>query len=290
MNKIDLPPWSAGSESEWEIYWRLAKPHREMVTALLLNAMDRPDQSNTICLWGAGSCHDIDLSQLLKHCEELTLVDLDRRNLSYGLQYQLGDSTDRVKVIAPLDLAGVPAEGDHAAATAALSQHEVSELGEYDVVASLGMLSQIVLDVVRAYGFESPASGPAAPISQRLTTNSQVVAALTAVRRRHFALMTQHLKPGGKGLAVIDFVNSGDTPALAEVDDLESAVQQAMADLPAPSVLSPQRVHHDLLIHPLLSKQVTDVSVSKYWLWRMPKSSFACYATQFKKRNSSTIL
>lgn len=278
-----IVPWKLAGDNEWLRYWRVAETHRDTLTELILGSAAA---GSSVCVWGAGSCHDLDLKRLVEAGVRLTLADINEQNVRWGIEFQLGAPQENVQVAAPLDLSGVPRGRRPPLALLAktIAEHRIEELGTHDVVVSAGMLSQVVLDVVGAAGLGDDRSTPPRPVKERAATSPEIVAALVAARRRHTGLMLEHLKPGGTGLLVIDWVNSSDAPEIVTADDLQATVDAAASATDHTHVLSPANLNRDLLLHPQVAKKVAGVQISNYWLWDMVERIYACFALRFTRR------
>ena len=261
------------SESEWLNYWESARSHRQKVTSILLNS----GGGKSLCVWGAGSCHDISLSQLLEHCKEVTLVDLNAQHLQEGVEFQNCVGHPRLKIAAPLDLVGFPEQTEmdssKTSSDAARSlvrsvqAYHPQDLSHYDVVASTGLLSQIVIQTLELLG----------------TAHPKIHDVLIAVRRSHLHQMLYHLNPGGVGLLITDFMESDCVPELTTTKDLDATIEREL-DKQGDRVfgLAPNYIHRDLLLFKPLANRVTKVSTSGYWRWQMTQRTYACYAVMFR--------
>lgn len=61
-------------------YW---EGHRQIVTKKVLEEID--DISDSIAIYGAGECNDIDLNDICKRFNKVTLIDIDKNILNRGL-------------------------------------------------------------------------------------------------------------------------------------------------------------------------------------------------------------
>ncbi len=147
--------------------WGLYASHRERVTRLLLDA--RAPSAERLCLLGAGNLNDIDLSALLSAFREIVLIDVDVAALQRGLVKQGVGGDERIRLLAPIDVTGVFAElsaiGDGQRAGAELIERCLRTLGQTPslgigslcgVVASVGLVTQLIDAVVRSVGESHP--------------------------------------------------------------------------------------------------------------------------------------
>ena len=172
--------------------WTLYAPHRNRVTQLLLDA--RSPSAKRLCLLGAGNLNDFDLARLLPAFSEVVLVDVDAESMRRGLAAQGFTDNDRVQIIAPADVTGVFAElsllSPSPPANDELIERCLNAFGEpspfrldgsCDVVASVGLLTQLIDAVIRSVGEAHP----------------RFWDLVSAVRLQHLLLLLELTRPGG---------------------------------------------------------------------------------------------
>lgn len=276
---MSRPAWVFNPDPDWTAYWESAQPHREIVTQM---AIDSAATGATLCVWGAGTCHDLDLNRLADHYGEVTLIDLNWQHVQWGMEYQDCVRRPNVNLQAPVDVAGTHADlpspegmtGEQIAQRwfSALTEHRIADVGCFDVVVSAGMLSQIIMAGKDALG----------------DAHDRPVELFEISRRTHFARMLEHLSSDGCGLLVTDFMQSDRVPELRSPPVLEDAI---MAELAKGYFygLEPDHLCRDLLQSKSLAGRVSGVDRSNYWLWKMKTTLYACYALRFRKAGNAPL-
>jgi len=79
------------------------KEYREKVTEYIIKNVDCFD---SIVIFGAGSCSDIDLSIIENHFEEVVLVDIDYHSMNEGIKKYCLEKSKKIKVL-KVDLLGI---------------------------------------------------------------------------------------------------------------------------------------------------------------------------------------
>ncbi len=231
--------------------WELFAEHRAIVTDHLARAGNN-EQDKSLCLLGVGNANDVDLRHLATRFGRIDLFDWDDEAMQLGLQRQGIEQDPRFRAHGGVDLGGI-AEAI-ASESAELPQLRLPR-DDYDVVASLCLLTQLIGQLVRAVGTDHP----------------RFLELVQSLRRRHFQCMMDHLRPGGLMFLVTDFVSSDTCPELIEMD---AAQIQATADrwLEARNFftgVNPRVLHHTLLNDPELAPRLNDVQLVRPWRWRL---------------------
>jgi hypothetical protein len=250
--------------------WMAFTSHRSRVTALLLQAALGRQRPN-LCLLGAGNCNDVDLAQLLVTYEAIHLVDCDSAALTAGVERQQLAGNPSLVLDGGIDLLGLPSE-DPAAKPAdvvsAVARHPLpKDLGPFDVIASLCLLSQLIdAAVLVAAGAE--------PLRLEL---------IQAVRRRHLEMMVELLKPEGVGLLITDLVSSETAPRLQTLPDSQVAtyVGQCIADRNFFTGLNPAVILELLKREPWFTSRISLCPPVSPWVWNLGPRLYGVYAIQF---------
>jgi hypothetical protein len=260
--------------------WNLYGPHRERVTRWL----QRSHRSTTdrLCLLGAGNLNDIDVVRLLAEFREIVLVDLDAAALERGLQRQgvLGDP--RIQRIAPVDVTEALAEfaklrlGSVADEELTRCQSllarlpDLSHLGLFEVVASVGLLTQLIETVVLSIGEAHPQFWPT----------------VSAMRAQHLRLLLNRTAPGGSAVLVTEVLSSDTCPELLsfEVSDLGVLLQREIAARNFFTGTNPAALRHFVMTDPMLGPEVSNVRLSEPWLWPFLARTYAVYGATIEKR------
>ena len=271
---MDLIQEQARRNTEADSAWALYAPHRARVTQLLLDA--RSSTGERLCLLGAGNLNDLDLAALSTAFREIVLVDVDAAALRRGLSRQGLAEDARFRVMAPTDVSGVFAElaamkndrqvGDEAidGCLRTLAQsHGLVEHGRYDVVASVGLLTQLIDGVIRSVGESHPRSW-------------ELVA---AVRMQHLRLMLELTAPGGTAVLVTEVVSSDSCPELLSVNEenLAKLVRHEVAARNFFTGTNPAALQQLLRTEVKLAEQLANVRFTEPWLWLFLARTYAVY-------------
>jgi len=140
-----------------------------------------------------------------------------------------------------------------------------------DVVASVALLSQLIDQV-----------GRIAPSHEE-----RLLEVFLAVRRRHFQLMLDHLRPGGLLVLVTDFVSSDTCPELLTIspEALPDAANRWLAERNFFSGLNPRAMLQELLTHDRFAGRIAEAQLVRPWRWQLsPRRVFAVCALKAIKR------
>ncbi len=198
--------------------WELYATHRHRVTQLLTTAPR--SAGDRLCLLGAGNSNDLDLNRLGSKFGAIHLVDLDAAALDFGMQQQRPAHADKFHQHGNVDVTGVasvignwsphdpPSDREVEACLARSLDVPISGLPvECEVVASVGLLTQLIDSIVLAVGAHHRA----------------LLSLVQAIRLRHLRLLIELLCPGGQGYLITEVVSSVTYPQLSAVPDHELA-------------------------------------------------------------------
>jgi hypothetical protein len=260
----------------------LYREHRTRLTDALLT-LPAPG-GGRLCLFGAGNCHDVDLSLLAGRFAEIHLVDLDAAALERALARQSSEVRERLVLHAPIDVAGVhfalPRWRDRPPTLGALERRRAAIRAavaeklprDCDVAVSCCLATQLSLALTETLGPRHPA--------------------LPDVRAHamgnHLGVLAEALRPGGRGLLVTDVVSS-DTYPLEELPadaDLGALLTELLADGNYFEGADPNRHAQLLRRDPLLSRRVTPGRFLPPWRWRLaPERLCLVVALLFSRRS-----
>ena len=278
---MDLIQEQARRNTEADATWSLYAPHRERVTRLLLDA--RAPTGERLCLLGAGNLNDLDLAALSTAFHEIVLVDVDVEALRRGLSRQGFAEDARFRVVTPTDVSGVFAklaqmENDQQVSDEAIDSclrtlaqpHGLSEHVCYDVVASVGLLTQLIDGVIRSVGESHPRSWEL----------------VSAIRTQHLRLMLELTIPGGAAVLVTEIVSSDSCPALLSVDEggLPELVRREVAARNFFTGTNPAALLQLLRTEISLAEQLASTRFAEPWLWQFLARTYAVYALTMRKR------
>ena len=226
---------------------------------------------------GAGNCNDLDLNSLLEFYTSITLFDLDGTALERGVSRQGLCGDPRIVLRGGVDLTGIahrwpdPAAGQSSSEWVTPLVRDLTspefKAGEwvdeqYDVVASLCVLSQLFIPAVERLRHDDP----------------RLAELVTAIRQHHLQTLLRMTTSPGVVVFVSDFVSSDTCPSLTEwTSDLPALARQLLSQGNFLLGTHPGQVLNVYLelIH---SKQCAlALSEPKQWLWSLGPRTFLVY-------------
>ncbi len=254
--------------------WSCFASHRDRVTDLLLDSAAAA--GGALCVWGAGNCNDLALSQLLHEFAQLDLVDIDEEAIRSGIRRQ-HVASDKLTIHGGIDVTGVthllsewvpevPATGEQvdACISSALRCDPLASTGNYAVAASICLLSQLIESIAQTLGEKHP----------------RFFDLLTCVRREHLRRLIDLVAPGGSVVLITDVVSSLTVPELATSSpaELPVLIGRAISERNFFSGVNPFVIKRLLEEDELLATQVTDVRLSNPWVWDLGPRLYAVCA------------
>jgi hypothetical protein len=214
---------------------------------------------------------------LLASFAQVTLVDIDQEALDKGANAQYCLKEASLHRHGGLEVTGVWHELDQLSSAPQKSNPLIDqvlaksaawpglpELGNFDVVASTCLLSQLVECCLKAVGEQHP----------------RVLELLTAIRLRHIQLLCELTAPGGKIVLITDFVSSQTAPHLPRLDGeaLGEALVEMLGNQNFFTGLNPFRLHQLLSEDPALTPLIHSVEPVEPWLWNFGARHYAVTA------------
>lgn len=256
--------------------WNLYQSHRERVTQLLLSAAPSPGAA--LCVLGAGNCNDLELKRLRQHFRSIHLVDLDTEALSEGCELQ-GLAGDRaIHCHGGIDVTGVaermeawqpqqPAATEEVADVirdALASQVSGLPCGPFDVVASVGLLTQLIEMVGLTLGTQHP----------------QFLGLMSAIRLRHLRLLLELTRSGGRAWLFCEVVSSLTCPELLRTPEsnLAPVLQRAIAQQNFFTGANPAILNRLFQEDPELRASISALESPPPWLWHFFTRTYAVCA------------
>ncbi len=261
--------------------WALYLAHRERVTRILQDA--RTESGERLCLLGAGNLNDLDLAALSAAFREIVLVDVDAVALQRGLSRQGFAEDARFRLVAPTDVCGVFAEfaemangqqvRDDAINKCLQKLTQLPDFGEpvgFDVVASVGLLTQLIDGVMRSVGESHPRSWEL----------------VSAIRIQHLRLMLELTIAGGATVLVTEVVSSDSCPALFSAGEggLLELLRREIAAKNFFTGTNPAALQHLLRTEICLAEQLANIQLTEPWLWQFLSRVYAVYGLTVRKR------
>lgn len=276
--------------------WERFSSHRRHITGLCLQAAANVAQQD-LCVLGSGNCNDIDLAELLQQFGRISLLDLDPRASGQGVARQLQsienckELRERIDVQTGTDVSGVYSlleSSDQqtidveAIVDAAddidqvfgglpdsIRNRTVSPDSGFDVVLSVGLLSQIIHSVLEICPIDTPA----------------VVKLIQSVRTSHAQLMLRLLRPGGRGILTAEIVSTDTAPGLKACSDfrLPSVLQRLLSERNYFTGLHPDSIRSLFTPGGPCHQQIASLDIQLPWLWDFGPRIYAVTAFVFVK-------
>lgn len=266
-----------------DLAWALYAPHRERVTRLLLDA--RTPTAERLCLLGAGNLNDVNLTAMSSAFREIVLVDVDVEALRRGLERQGFADDGRFQIVAPVDVSGVFADLSKLPSESIARETAIDGLlhgltqtpalalrlnERFDVVASVGLLTQLIDGVLRSVAESHPKSWDL----------------VAAIRTQHLRLMLELTGLGGAAVLVTEVLSSDTCSELLSVPvaGLPGVLRREIAAKNFFTGTNPAALQHLLRTDVGLTEQLASVQFSEPWLWQFLARTYAVYGVTLCKR------
>jgi hypothetical protein len=265
------------SRSRWQQYTK----HRQHIQELLLHYAPHDGR---ILFLGAGNCNDLNLDALSTYFKEVHLLDIDGDALAAGLAMQGQSSNPSIFTYGGIDVTGIAPicsrwEGH---ATESEVEEALLHLREYswskpswifDVIVSVGLLSQLMEFIVNAMGHQHP----------------RLIELLSVVRLRHLQLMMETVRPGGHVVLVFEIVSSSTCPALAQYSGRELSVllRQLIEQRNFFTGMNPAAIVGQWRADPVLARLTASLECSEPWIWDFGPRQYACCAVHAVRRTET---
>ena len=259
--------------------WDLYAEHRRRVTDLLLCAARRSRQAR-VCILGAGNANDLALARLVERFREVHLVDLDAEALEFALSRQQPCPAERIVCHGGIDVTGAfhilahGGPGEPLANPAALLQTPAPSLpGPFDVVASVGLLTQLIDSALMAVG----------------AIASQSLEIVQAIRLRHLRLLVELTRPGGEALLVTEVVSSDTYRPLYGVSaaELPAVLRCLIEQRNFFTGTNPAVIEALFREDPVLAGRVEHVEVLPPWKWQFISRVYAVVGYRVRRKSGS---
>lgn len=252
--------------------------HRTTVMRLLPGS-SAEGRRGSVCIVGAGKCHDVDLAELLGRHHEVHLVDRDIDAMKAGIDEQRLSGSTRLRLHARdpggirESLLGYSGSGDETKQEQMLQvagSGDLKNLDRFEVVLSANCLPAMFLAAAGIIGFEHP----------------QLDSVFRAIRRNHLSAVLDLVSPGGLALVTLEMVTSNDVPQLARTP--ENRLHELLG---TPGV--PERFHpgcnpawiDELLCNdPEFTGRLSRYDISSIWLKQYSAYAAACIAFRLTTR------
>lgn len=242
------------------------------------------DGQRSLCVWGAGPCNDLQLDLLCRAFRQVVLVDLDGDTVRQGLACQARDGFDQLSVAAPIDLSGIlsllgqyredpsPTLADRIRQQA--GDCRIEELGQFDVVVSTCLFSQIVDSVRGALGEGNPLLFDLLPV----------------LRQRHLELLVEHANAGGRAILVTDVTSSDALQEMTRPDaDLPDLLRNQVCTGNHFHGLNPLVIDQSIRTSRIVAERVGTLRVSSPWLWDAVARQYLCLAYMMELKPEAAV-
>ena len=156
--------------------------------------LDLATPNDQLCILGAGNCNDFDLNLLAPVFQKISLVDLDSQAVRQALNRQGIHESNKIQVLPSIDEKQNP-----------LKQVVQKLSGPYQIVASVGLLSQLIDSI------------------QEVIAPTHILWNITmkAIIAQHIHLLSRLTSKGGKALLFTELFSSESCEELVKTSDSE---------------------------------------------------------------------
>ncbi|MGY8768737.1 MAG: hypothetical protein ACKVH8_09980 [Pirellulales bacterium] len=180
--------------------------------------LDLATPNDQLCILGAGNCNDFDLNLLAPVFQKISLVDLDSQAVRQALNRQGIHESNKIQVLPSIDVTGWLAQStnDPNFKTDSLirklkeKQNPLKQVvqklsGPYQIVASVGLLSQLIDSI------------------QEVIAPTHILWNITmkAIIAQHIHLLSRLTSKGGKALLFTELFSSESCEELVKTSDSE---------------------------------------------------------------------
>lgn len=266
----DQSRMNQSTRGQWDWY----ASHRRAIERLIVPEA----RGGRICVLGAGNCNDLDLKWLAGAYAEVHLVDIDPAALERAVARQGVTDAAGIRRHASVDLTGIAAltatwqgrvvrDDEVAAAVESVARpEEVIAGGDFDVVLSPCVLSQLLVAVRDRVGKDHPGW----PRVKR------------AITERHLAAWMGGVRVGGRGVMIVDLTSTRIVPGLdrAGASEVADLMRMCVRDRKCFHGLEPAELTG------VLRRQVGGVGaeISAPWIWHLGfGKAFLCYGMTVRR-------
>ena len=148
-------------------------------------------------------------------------------------------------------------------------------MGEYDVVASTCLLSQLLKNAAERIG----SSGLSASRSQKYFSK-----VIKAIPQQHLRLMLEHTVSGGSAVLITDLTSAEALPEIlnSQIDLLDLISSSVMEGNHFPG-LNPMLIAESLQSPPIAEK-IAQVQLTSPWIWNSIESKYLCIGYRIQRK------
>lgn len=266
----------------WPELWTAFAPHRSRICRTLCSLSRGPE--SRLCIWGSGRTTDLDLIELVKHFSQIDLVDLHPTVTNEALIQRGFAQHPRVTAISGIDVAGLsnhwkefkksPCEFNLQAIINSCRDATIS-LGQYDVVASTCLLSQVLRNAYECV----ETSGLSHSLIQEYFPKI-----LKSIREKHLELILEHTVSGGSSVLITDLTSAEALPQLLKPNaDLNRLISTDVVKGNHFHGLNPRSISESIE-QQVGSEKLAQVQISSPWVWNAIENQYLCLAYRLDRK------
>lgn len=252
--------------------------HRTTVMRLLPGS-SAEGRRGSVCVVGAGKCHDVDLAVLLGRHHEVHLVNRDIDAMKAGVEEQRVSGSTRIRLHARdpggireslLEYSGSRHESIPERMLQDAGSGNLKDLDQFEVVLSANCLHRMFFEAAGIIGFEHP----------------QLDSVFRAIRRNHLSAVLDLVLPGGLALVTLEMVTSNEVPQLARTPENRFHELLGMPGVPErfhPGC-NPAWIDELLCNDPEFTGRMSRYDISSIWLKQYSAYMAACIAFRLTRR------
>ena len=281
---MDGPLPTANQENSviWPELWAAFTDHRNNIRQVLCNLS--PGSKGRLCILGAGRTTDLDLMDLVNHFSQIDLVDIHPTVTHEALLQRGFDKHPKVKAIGGIDVTGLsnqwmrfkksPSEFNLQQIIDSSRDVKIG-LGQYDVVASTCLLSQILRNVQECLQATKIPSSVAQDYFPKI---------IKSIRQSHIELVLQHTLPGSSSVLVTDLTSAEALPEMLEANaDLNRLISTEVVKGNHFPGLNPLAISEALRYEGIANK-LAHSRMSAPWIWDSIESQYLCVAYRLDRK------
>ena len=266
----------------WPELWSAFSPHRSRICRTLCSLSRGPE--SRLCIWGSGRTTDLDLIELVKHFSQIDLVDLHPTVTKEALIQRGFAQHPKVTAISGIDVAGLSNHWDkfkklpcelNLQAVINSCRDATIGLGQYDVVASTCLLSQVLRNAYECV------EGSGLPHS---LTQEYFPKIFKSIREKHLELILEHTACGGSSVLITDLTSAEALPQMLEPNaDLNRLISTDVVEGNHFHGLNPRLISESIR-NQVIAEKLSQVQISSPWVWNAIENQYLCLAYRLNRK------